>query len=297
MSPTSSTSAVSRILLVDDDRAFRLAIGALLEAAGHSVSQAKDGPEALALLSAGAFDLVLLDIGLPGMSGLDVLSGVRAMTVPCRVVIVTADDTPETLLKAVRGQADRFVQKPFAPAAIVEVVAEALQAPPAAALPIEVVSARPEWVELVAPCSLAVADRIQAFMMQLEAKLPEDVRESLGQAFRELLLNAIEWGGKLDPARKVRISCLRARRMLLYRIADPGEGFDIERLSHAAISNPDTDPLHHATVREEKGLRPGGLGLVITRTLVDELIYNEARNEVVFIKYLDALDPEDAPAI
>ena len=42
-----------------------------------------------------------------------------------------------------------------------------------------------------------------------------------------------------------------------------------------------------ATVREEQGLRPGGLGLVMTRALVDELIYNEARNEVVFIKYLD----------
>ena len=283
----SSTSSGSRILLVDDDRAFRHAIGALLAGAGHEVSQAADGPEALAHLARDHFDLMLLDIGLPGMSGLEVLTGVRAMEAPPRVVVVTADDTPETLLKAVRGQADRFLRKPFAPATIVDVVAEALGSPPAASLPIEVVSARPDWVELVAPCSLAVADRIQAFVMQLEAKLSEDVRESLGQAFRELLCNAIEWGGKLDPTRKVRISCLRARRMLLYRIADPGEGFDIERLSHAAISNPEGDPLQHAIVREAKGLRPGGLGLAITRTLVDELIYNEARNEVVFIKYLD----------
>ena len=124
-------------------------------------------------------------------------------------------------------------------------------------------------------------------MMRLEADLPEAVRESVGQAFRELLSNAVEWGGKLDPTRTVRISCLRARRMLLYRIADPGEGFDIERLAHSAINNPDGNPLQHAFVREEQGLRPGGLGLAITRSLVDELIYNEARNEVVFVKYLD----------
>jgi len=123
-------------------------------------------------------------------------------------------------------------------------------------------------------------------MMQLEADLPEEVRESVGQAFRELLCNAVEWGGKLDPDRTVRISCIRARRMLLYRISDPGEGFDIAHLSHAAVSNPDGDPLQHHFVREERGLRPGGLGLAITKTLVDELIYNEARNEVVFIKYL-----------
>ena len=282
-----STAPRNSILLVDDDRAFRHAISTLLADAGHIVRQAADGPEALDLLAREQVDLILLDIGLPGMSGLEVLSGVRALAEPPRVVIVTSDDTPETLLKAVRGQADRYVRKPFAPHAIIEVVEDALRATPAARLPIEVVSARPEWVEIIAPCSLAVADRIQAFMMQLEANLPEPVRESIGQAFRELLCNAVEWGGKLDPGRSVRISCIRARRMLLYRITDPGEGFDIEHLSHAAISNPDGDPLQHHLVREEKGLRPGGLGLAITRTLVDELIYNEARNEVVFIKYLD----------
>lgn len=276
-----------RILVVDDDRGIRLALSTLLEAAGHSVTQAADGSEALRTLTEGAIDLMLLDIGLPGMSGLDVLAQARTLAAPPRVVVITADDAPETLLRAVRGQAERFMTKPFAPATIVEVVAEVLAAKPAAAFPIEVISARPDWVELVAPCVLEVADRIQAFVMQLEADLPESVRESVGQAFRELLYNAVEWGGKLDPSRQVRISCLRARRMLLYRIADPGQGFDIERLTHAAICNPDDSPLQHAVVREEKGLRPGGLGLEITRSLVDELLYNEARNEVVFVKYLD----------
>jgi anti-sigma regulatory factor (Ser/Thr protein kinase) len=142
-------------------------------------------------------------------------------------------------------------------------------------------------VELVAPCVLEMADRIQSFVMQLEMNLPEPARESVAQAFRELLTNAIEWGGKLDPQRKVRISCVRAKRLLLYRIADPGEGFDIDKLRHAAINNPEGSPIQHAIVREEQGLRPGGLGLMMTRALVDELIYNEARNEVMFIKYLD----------
>jgi DNA-binding response OmpR family regulator len=276
-----------RILVVDDDRGFRHAMTVLLQEAGHVVVQAADGPAALHELGGEPFDVMLLDVGLPGMSGLEVLAVVQSLAVPPRVVMITADDTSETLLKAVRGQADRYITKPFAPDAILEVVANVLKAPPAAALPIQVVSARPEWVELIAPCSLRLADRIQSFMMHLEADLPAAVRESVGQAFRELLSNAVEWGGKLDPTRTVRISCLRARRMLLYRIADPGEGFDIERLTHAAINNPEGDPLQHAFVREEKGLRPGGLGLAITRSLVDELIYNEARNEVVFVKYLD----------
>jgi CheY-like chemotaxis protein/anti-sigma regulatory factor (Ser/Thr protein kinase) len=282
-----SLTSSSHILVVDDDRALRHAVSSLLERNGHTVLQAGDGPAALVHLARTDVQLMLLDMGLPGMTGLDLLARVRAGDRHPIVVVITADDTPVTLLAAIRAQAYRYVKKPVSPAAIVEVVEETLQASNAATLPIEVISARPEWVEIVAPCVIEMADRLQSFVMQLEMSLPEDVRESVAQAFRELLLNAIEWGGKLDPNRTVRISCIRARRMLLYRILDPGDGFNIENLAHAAIANSPDDPIAHALVREEKGLRPGGLGLVMTRALVDELIYNEARNEVVFIKYLD----------
>jgi CheY-like chemotaxis protein/anti-sigma regulatory factor (Ser/Thr protein kinase) len=276
-----------RILLVDDDRGLRHVLSTLLTGAGHTVKAVGDGPEAIALLGPGQFHILLVDIGLPSMSGLEVLASARATVNPPLGIVMTADDTPETLLEAVRRQAYRFVRKPFAPNTIVEIIDGAIASAKAAALPIEVVSARPEWLEIIAPCSLEMAERLQSFVMQLEADLPEAVRESAGYAFRELLTNAIEWGGKLDPNRKVRISCVRARRMLLYRIADPGEGFDIDRLRHAAISNPADDPIRHMDVREAQGIRPGGYGLAMTRSLVDELIYNEARNEVICIKYLD----------
>lgn len=282
-----TTTAGRHVLVVDDDRALRHAITALLQAAGYRTDQAADGPEALEKLRQQPVDLMLLDIGLPGMSGLDVLAHARAGESPPRVVMMTADDTPEVLLRSFRGQAHWFVRKPFPPARIVDVVNDVLKASAAAALPITVISASPQWLELVAPCSLEVAERVQDFVMQLDAKLPDEIRESVAQAFHELLSNAVEWGGQLDPARSVRISCLRSRRMLLYRIADPGEGFDVDRLAHAAISNPEGDPLEHHRVRQDLGLRPGGLGLVMTRAMVDELIYNEKRNEVVLIKYLE----------
>ena len=277
-----------RILIVDDDRALRHALSALLAGAGHVIESAGDGPEALARLHDQPFDIVLLDIGLPSMSGLDLLARARALATPPLVIMMTADDTPQSLLEAAKRQAYRYIRKPFPPNTIIEVVNDIVA--PSAALSFEVVSARPEWLELVAPCTIEMAERIQSFVMHLEAKLPEDVREAVARAFRELLMNAIEWGGKLDPNRKVRISCVRTKKMLLYRIADPGEGFDIEGLRHAAISNPEHDPIRHLVVREEKGLRPGGFGLAMTRSLVDELIYNEARNEVLFVKYLEQSD-------
>jgi len=283
---SSDRQVKKRILIVDDDRALRHVLTALLRSSGYTAVTAPDGEEALEQLAKKQFDLLLLDVGLPGISGLEVLARLRSRNAAPRVVVMTADDAPETLLRAVREQAFDHVAKPFPPNSIIGVVERALAAP-ASSLPIEVVSARPEWVELLVPCALEVADRLQSFMMRLDADLPDKVRQSVGQAFRELLMNAIEWGGELDPTRKVRISYLRARRMLLYRISDPGQGFRPESLNHAAVSNPEDQPYQHMYVREEKGLRPGGFGIFLVRQMVDELVYNEAHNEVVFIKYLD----------
>jgi len=151
---------------------------------------------------------------------------------------------------------------------------------------IEVTSAEPHWVELLVPCTREAAEKIETVVTRLGGDLPEEIIDSVSSAFKELLLNAVEWGGKLDPNRKVRIACLRTHRMLMYRIADPGPGFKFENLAHSALSHPDS-PFEHMRIREEQGLRPGGFGLLMARASVDELVYNEKHNEVVFIKYLD----------
>jgi CheY-like chemotaxis protein len=283
----SSEEGLSRILVVDDDRATRELIRLQLRAAGFTVDLAGDGAAALRRIRGKERpDLVLLDVWMPGMDGLEFLGRLRSEPSQPKVVVMTADDTSETLLRAVREHAYRYVTKPVEPEALVALVKDVL-ASKSEIRPIEVVSARPDWVELLVPCDRASAERIQEFLARLDSDLPEGTRVQVGQAFRELLMNAIEWGGHLDPTRSVRISYLRARRMLLYRIADPGKGFSFETLSHSALSNPADEPMRHAQTREEKGLRPGGFGLLMTRQVVDELLYNEAHNEVVFVKYLD----------
>ena len=94
-------------------------------------------------------------------------------------------------------------------------------------------------------------------------------------------------GGQLDPNRTVRIAYLRFRRMVLYRIADPGPGFRFEDLTHAAVAYSPENRLQYVDARMEKGLRPGGFGILMAQAMVDELLYNEVHNEVVFVKYLD----------
>ena len=276
---------MKKILVVDDDRVTRHVLRKVLTSAGFSLSVAKDGVDALKVMKSRRFDLLLLDVWMPRMNGLELLAKLRRTKTRPRIIIMTSDEAPQTLLEAVREQAFRYVHKPVESLALLQTVREVLKAtaPP----PVDVISARPEWVELVVPCTREAAERIQTVMAQLDANLPSELRDSIGYAFRELLLNAVEWGGRLDPKRKVRIACLRTQRMLMYRIADPGAGFKIDELPHAAIGQAPDDPIAHVYVREEKGLRPGGFGLLMVRASVDELIYNEKRNEVVFVKYLD----------
>jgi CheY-like chemotaxis protein/anti-sigma regulatory factor (Ser/Thr protein kinase) len=276
---------LKRILVADDDQTTRQWISQVLRAEKFGVTAVADGRSAWQKLQKTKFDLVVLDVWMPKMNGLDVLAALRGKKARPKVIVITSDDTPSTLLAAIRESAFQYIAKPIERAALITHVREAL-GQKAHTPPIEVVSARPEWVELLVPCSLEAATRLETFMMHLETGLSDEVRNAVGQAFHELLMNAIEWGGKLNPKRKVRISYLRAKRMLLYRIADPGPGFKFAELDHAAISHGES-PIEHGLIREKKGLRPGGFGLVMVQAKVDELLYNEAQNEVVFVKYLD----------
>jgi CheY-like chemotaxis protein len=277
------TSAV-RILVADDDGTTRLAIGGMLKKAGYAVTAVTNGTEALSQIQQADFALAFLDIWMPELTGLEVLARARASEAPTKIIIMTSDDTPETLLRAIREQAYEYLSKPFPPKEAVELAKRALGEN--ASAPIEVISAQPHWVELLIPCTREAAERIQSFLMKLEADLPDELRSTIGFAFRELLLNAVEWGGKLDPNRKVRIAQVRCSRMLMYRVADPGPGFSFKTLTHAAAGQPADQPMAHMTVRDQLGIRAGGFGIVMTRAIADELLYNEAQNEVIFIKYL-----------
>ena len=275
---------MSKILIAEDDGSTRVLVEAILEDAGHTTETVTDGTKAYDRISTTSFDLLLTDIWMPGLNGLELLSKIKTLPSPPPVIVMTSDDTSDTLLKAIREQAYHYISKPIDPQELIRLVQDGLSVSRQETF-IEVTSATPNWVEILVPCDQKSAGRMRNFVMQLEADLPEDLRETIAMSFYELLANAIEWGGKLDPSKKVRIAFLRFERMLMFRIADPGSGFDMDELEHAALNNPD-DPIAHMSVRENQGLRPGGFGLLMVKTSADELIYNEARNEVAFVKYL-----------
>src|SRR5207249_3874804 len=102
---------------------------------------------------------------------LELLSRLRGRTSRPKVLIMTSDDTPDTLLLGVRQQAFQWIHKPLEPPALLKAVRETLSAQEVQPS-IEVISARPNWVELLVPCTRAAAERIAEIMTRIEADLP-----------------------------------------------------------------------------------------------------------------------------
>lgn len=115
-----------RILIVDDEKNIRLTLCHTLEMTGYSVETAVNGEDALQQLEEQSFDLVLLDLKMPGMDGAEVLAQVNQRHPDVKVIIVTAHGTVDNAVEAMKTGAMDFIQKPFAPQEIRELVAEVL---------------------------------------------------------------------------------------------------------------------------------------------------------------------------
>lgn len=102
-----------RVLLVEDDPMIGDAIQGALKDASYAADWVKDGQTALTTLGFQHYDLVLLDLGLPGKDGLEVLASIRAKDNPIPLLIITARDGLDDRLRGLDGGADDYVSKPF----------------------------------------------------------------------------------------------------------------------------------------------------------------------------------------
>jgi len=106
---------VARILLVEDDPSLARGLSATLKAAGYAVDVAEDGETALALAREEPFALITLDLGLPDISGLDVLKRLRRDGSRTPILILTARDALEDRIMGLDLGADDYLLKPFEP--------------------------------------------------------------------------------------------------------------------------------------------------------------------------------------
>jgi CheY-like chemotaxis protein len=126
---------LAKILIVDDDTAVQATVRLLLERAGHNVVTAGDGRKGIALFEAGDFDLLFLDIFMPGMDGFETMRMVRQLRPLVPIIVISgrpisSDEggAPDFLTMAIKLGAVSSLQKPFKPAVLLSAVADGLEA-------------------------------------------------------------------------------------------------------------------------------------------------------------------------
>ncbi len=123
-------SAPGRILLVDDDRAFRVSTATLLQEEGYPVVEAADGQEAVEAMKGGGFDLILMDLRMPGVDGVQLVEVLRRWGEDVPILMISGYGTVETAVKALHAGADDFVTKPVEPDVLTGKVADLLERRP-----------------------------------------------------------------------------------------------------------------------------------------------------------------------
>jgi anti-sigma regulatory factor (Ser/Thr protein kinase) len=223
---------------------------------------------------------------------LALLEEIRGIRPGVKCIVLARHSTPDDVIAALRARVFACFTPPFDAGEIAH-LAQSAASESQWRDDIQVLSARPGWVSVRVNCRLLTAERLMTFAKELSAQLPDGMRHEMMQAFREILLNAMEHGAAFNPEQVVEVTGVRTRRAMVFYVRDPGAGFRPESLTHAAITNPTDDPMAHIMQRESEGLRPGGYGLLLAGGTVDELIYSEIGNEVLLIKYIDSMFASD----
>jgi DNA-binding response OmpR family regulator len=113
-------SQSAQILIVDDEAAIRLTLSALLKRAGYEVTPAENGPEAVALLERQAFELMLVDLKMPGMDGMQVVTAARRRQPDLAIIVLTGHGSLETAVEGLHQGVFDYLLKTTEPAQVIE---------------------------------------------------------------------------------------------------------------------------------------------------------------------------------
>lgn len=129
LEPASQAASQGRILVVDDDGEMRALLAEVLREAGYDVKEVANGAEALIRLRAESFAAIILDKNMPGLSGLDLLPGLRTICPETPVVMITAFGDVATYVDAIEKGAFTYLFKPFRMEELLQALERALASP------------------------------------------------------------------------------------------------------------------------------------------------------------------------
>jgi anti-sigma regulatory factor (Ser/Thr protein kinase)/ActR/RegA family two-component response regulator len=287
-------SRLKKALFIGADPEIHAMLQDTLDPLVWSIRHAPDNKTALAMAADMPFDLVITSENTSGRADVELLHEIRKLHPHTCVIISTDESSPADVIASMRESAFSYFSRPFSPSVFAGMVRAAIEAP-CWNDGIKILQGTREWIRILARCDTQTADRLIQFVREI-IDLSEPERGAVATAFREILMNAMEHGGHFRSDQYVEIGYIRSKHMMMCRVKDPGEGFTLDEVEHAAIANPIDDPVRHVTLRAERGMRPGGYGMLLTQALVDDLIYNEKGNDVLLIKYINVPPVSRVPA-
>jgi DNA-binding NarL/FixJ family response regulator len=301
---------MGRVLVIGSDNPVTYAIADLLSTAGVPIEFAAGHVLALQYMRARSFAIAITCPGTSIDEDLALFNEMRLIRPGIKCLVLAPDSTPREIIAALRARVFACFTAPFDAEAIASIAREAASGG-LADDDIHLVSARPGWVTVRANCRLLTAERLMSFARELSSQMQGDMRDAILVSFREIVLNAMEHGAAFNPEQMIEVTAIRTRRSFVFYVHDPGSGFREEPPATDRIANPvdglianladegliseliqpPDNIIGHIRSRGEKGLGPGGFGLLLARGAVDELLYNEIGNEVLLIKYIDRAPP------
>jgi anti-sigma regulatory factor (Ser/Thr protein kinase) len=272
---------IRKVLLIEPHASRGGALESLFDARAWEVRYAPDNESALEKVKMEPFDLVVTNAATSGPEDVLLLRKLRCVRPHMRLIILTKQKTPGDVVDALRYHAFSYFTAPV-PQEELRTLIDDIVNGPAWDDGIEMLHGTSQYVALAVRCDLATLDRLVQFVRE-GVDVPEVEKEEVAFAFREIVFNAMKYGGKFDPEKFVEICYLKSTRQITCRVKDPGDGFSFEEVLDAEKSR----PLPEMDRRRESEGDLGGLGILLARHYVDELIYNENGNEVFLVKWLD----------
>src|SRR5215469_2256046 len=189
--PINCKEASCRVLQIGAGSQLSKALDKALDSRSCVFQHASGSADTLRHLRRTPYDVVITDPATSIDEDLALLSEMRSVRPGVAVIVLAPESTPEEVIAALRARVFLVLNRPFDVDEIAEYVVRAASAADSVS-GIEVLSAQRDWVSLRANCEKLTAERVVAFLTQLQTRLTEGPREELMLAFREILMNAVE---------------------------------------------------------------------------------------------------------
>ncbi|MBU1924278.1 MAG: response regulator [Candidatus Omnitrophica bacterium] len=265
---------MAKILVVDDEEVLRQTLKRLLDSKDMAVSVSASAKEALVMLEKEKFDLVITDVKMPEMDGIEFLKVAKSNDPEIPIVVLTGFATIDMTKEALQNGAYNFITKPFEAENIIGIVKKGLK------LKKEIV--RNKEVTSFAKCTFDIeipsrSDLLGGVMFCIIGQLkllnfnPRIISTEILMALDEALTNAAKHGNKYDPQKKIFVHTQVDKEKIELLIKDEGEGFNPDKL---------VDPL------SSEGMERGcGRGVFLMKNYMDEVAFNDTGNEVKMVKF------------